>query len=109
MSSEAVDGVGDCRRVVEDAIDGIADLGVVEGRVGQRLDAAVEPRAIVMVQVLRQADGDEVVEQPEQPADQREAGVGLVLGLRGGVLTSAEPGFGRLGLRAARSPPRQRG
>ena len=86
--------VGDGGGVVHHPVEGIADALVVEGGHRQRLDPLEQPRAVVVVQVLGEADRPAEVEVAEQPPGQAEAGVGLVLGARGRVVPAREVGLG---------------
>ncbi len=95
---QPIAGLGDARRVVHHAVDRIADALVVEGRHRKGVDALEEPRAVVVVEVLGEADGPAEVEVAEQPAGQAEACVGLVLRARGDVLTSRQVGVHAVGL-----------
>ncbi|MCX5739198.1 MAG: hypothetical protein NTZ61_12025 [Proteobacteria bacterium] len=87
-------GGSDRRRVDHHAVDGVADALVVEGRHRQRVDALEETRAVEVVQILRETDRVTEIDPAEEPASEREAGIGFVLAARLGVVAAGENGVG---------------
>ena len=80
----------DRRRVVHQAIHGIADALVVERAHGKRLDPLEDARAVEMVQRLREPQREAELEEAEQAAGEAVAEVGFVLGGGGGVAPGGE-------------------
>ena len=85
LQGQLVADLGHLRRVVENAVDRVADALVVKGGHRQARQPREEPRAQRVREALRQADVDHVFGDPPKAARATAPGADLVLALGGGI------------------------